>query len=194
MSNAVLNYFPREVLSAGFRIETDGPATRLYRAAPPQWPRIVAAVACFVAVVLNTGLLLRVVLRIPLAIMRVPLVTGFILEISLENLFFLAAGGWQLLWHYRWGRTSRVLEATPDGLTDWRPGFFRLRTRFIPKDRIKQFQIRRRRGVIPGFPDRLTLVVHLHNSWLPRLCELTTGNIDEARHVRDILAASLGLS
>jgi hypothetical protein len=193
MPDGVLNYFTHERLSVGFRLESDGPATRLYRAAPPQWPRIVCAVSCFIAVSLNTGLVLRVATRVPHVLWRLPTFTGFIAEIAVENTFFLIAGVWQVLWHYRWRRTMRILEATPDGVSDTRPGLLRARTSFFPKDQIRQVELKRNESVIRGLPDRLTLIVHLKNAWVPRRCELATRNVELAEHVRHALAASLGL-
>jgi hypothetical protein len=191
MSHAVLNYFAQDSEFEGIRTEADGPATRLYLGPPAKWPKLVVAAVCFLALAVNSVFVMRVLLRTPAAILAGPILSQFYLEMGIENFVWLAVGTWALLWQRKWGRTSRVLEAAPAGLTDWRPGFWRLRTRFIPNDRIERLEVCRAQSIIPGASDRLTLAVHMKNAWLPYRCELPTQNAAEAQSARDILAAAI---
>ena len=111
----------------------------------------------------------------------------------LQCVLFLAAGIYELLWHRKWSRTPRILQVSPEGLTDLRPGFWRLRTRFVARDRINRIEMTRGRSVIPGIPDRLTIIVHVDDSWRFRNLKLATRNKDQAQRARDALAKALGL-
>jgi hypothetical protein len=193
MSLRVLNYYSHEIQSDDFRIDVDGPVTRLHNAAPPQWPRIVAAAVCFVAFAVNAGLCVDLSERLPLAKLPRPMVVAFLGQIAWQNCFWFAAGVWQLFWQHKCVRVPRVLEASPSGLIDWRPGLWHCRARFTPRDRIKRVVMRQDHSVFPGLSDRLSLVVYLKKGRLPHVSELATHDVELARRARAALAAAMGL-
>jgi hypothetical protein len=190
----VLDYSSHENLPAGLRIETDGAVTRLY-CALPRWTSLISALINLSAFAASVGLLTSMVIfyrRLMIPELRGEMWAIFDVQI-LECVVFLAVGIYQLLWHRKWSRTPRILEVSPEGLTDLRPGFWRLRRRFVARDRINRVETTRGRSVIPGIPDRLTLVVHVDDSWKFREVRLATRNADDARRARDALAKALGL-
>jgi hypothetical protein len=192
MPDGVLDYSSHENLSAGFRIEIDGPVTRVYRAPPSIWPRMFSAIASFAPGAMYAWFLVRLFQLFPHSMLLVRPVLWLIAELVVGSCIWVLMGTLELLWIRKWSRTPTVLEASPQGMTIVRPGVWRLRTRVIPRSLIKRIELKHARSAIRGLPDRMDLFVILSRGW-PRRWYLRTRNIADAQHARDALAKALGL-
>ena len=188
MPDGVLDYSSHEHMPSGFRLETDGPVTRLYILHARSWWKVVDIVGCFSVSALCAAVVSAFLFVTPPSYRRQPDLREAFWEFVVGGFLWFTLGLSKVLWQRRWGRTPTIIEASPKGLTSRRPFIWRLRTRFTPREKITQIKIWR-----PTRISRISLRVVATSKWRPRIIFLRTRNMADAQRVRDALAAALGL-